>query len=324
MLLDGLDEVKPEVRDTCVQAINNFLQNHFIPLVVCSRVKDYEALDSKLRLQNAVCLQPLTLGQIHKYLAGFGSELEAARTTLEEDATLQELAESPMMLSVMTLAYRGIFVEDMQQLHILEPLEVRRKHVFDAYIRNMFKRRGVDGRYSPQQTIHWLSWLAQKMSLYSQSVFLIERLQPAWLHKFVRLLYRIIIMLTDGLALGLICVLIGGLVGGLGAVLFGSPNVRLIGVVGGMAGGVIGGLVVGLVIGLAWGLVNWGGMAVIHHYALRFVLYCRGHMPWNIVKFLNYATERIFLRKVGGGYMFIHRLLLEHFAEMDSEHPKIE
>jgi len=28
------------------------------------------------------------------------------------------------------------------------------------------------------------------------------------------------------------------------------------------------------------------------------------------------------LQKVGGGYIFIHRMLLEHFAAMDLEHPE--
>ena len=31
------------------------------------------------------------------------------------------------------------------------------------------------------------------------------------------------------------------------------------------------------------------------------------------------AAGRLFLRKVGGGYMFIHRYLLEHFAAMGEE-----
>src|SRR5258708_1875641 len=35
----------------------------------------------------------------------------------------------------------------------------------------------------------------------------------------------------------------------------------------------------------------------------------------------NYAAERILLRKVGGGYIFIHRLLLEYFAGMQAEAP---
>ena len=38
--------------------------------------------------------------------------------------------------------------------------------------------------------------------------------------------------------------------------------------------------------------------------------------PCNYDRFLNYAAERIFLRKVGGGYIFIHHLLLEHFARL--------
>ncbi|MDJ0592593.1 MAG: hypothetical protein QNJ72_21810 [Pleurocapsa sp. MO_226.B13] len=42
-------------------------------------------------------------------------------------------------------------------------------------------------------------------------------------------------------------------------------------------------------------------------------------MPWNYARFLDYAAERIFLRKVGGGYIFIHRMLLEHFARMELE-----
>jgi hypothetical protein len=44
------------------------------------------------------------------------------------------------------------------------------------------------------------------------------------------------------------------------------------------------------------------------------VLWRFGAMPLDYVRFLDYAAERVFLRKVGGGYIFVHRLLLEHFA----------
>jgi hypothetical protein len=36
------------------------------------------------------------------------------------------------------------------------------------------------------------------------------------------------------------------------------------------------------------------------------------------VRFLDYAVERIFLRRVGSGYMFVDRLLQEHFASLES------
>jgi DNA-binding winged helix-turn-helix (wHTH) protein/pimeloyl-ACP methyl ester carboxylesterase len=57
-LLDGLDEVKPKHREACVKAINRFRQEHgLLPMVVCSRSAEYEALKTRLRLQNAIVLQ---------------------------------------------------------------------------------------------------------------------------------------------------------------------------------------------------------------------------------------------------------------------------
>jgi hypothetical protein len=39
----------------------------------------------------------------------------------------------------------------------------------------------------------------------------------------------------------------------------------------------------------------------------------------NLARFLDQATSLVFLRKVGGGYVFIHRLLLEYFAGGDHQ-----
>jgi len=75
------------------------------------------------------------------------------------------------------------------------------------------------------------------------------------------------------------------------------------------------GLIVGLIGGLIAAVVN-GGKACIRHFTLRLILYRKGCIPWNYARFLDYASDRIFLRKVGGGYVFIHHLLLEHFARM--------
>ena len=77
----------------------------------------------------------------------------------------------------------------------------------------------------------------------------------------------------------------------------------------------IGWFIFGLSLGLIFGL-KYGGVAVIQHFALRSLLYKKGRIPWNYARFLDYASERIFLQKVGGGYIFVHRMLLEHFARM--------
>jgi len=79
------------------------------------------------------------------------------------------------------------------------------------------------------------------------------------------------------------------------------------------------GLNIGLLVGLFAGQLTalwYGGLDVIQHYTLRFILSCIRYTSWNYARFLDYAASLVFLQKVGGGYIFIHRLLLEHFAAM--------
>lgn len=99
--------------------------------------------------------------------------------------------------------------------------------------------------------------------------------------------------------------------------------------------GSITGLIVALIIGLIWGLrygltygllggmgfaLWYGGFDAIQHGILRLILYFGGNAPLNYAHFLDYVTNELhFLQKVGGGYIFIHRYLLEHFAAMAVE-----
>ena len=62
--------------------------------------------------------------------------------------------------------------------------------------------------------------------------------------------------------------------------------------------------------------LNRGGSAVIKHYVVRMTLWLNGHTPFKFVKFLDDCARLILLKKVGGGYIFIHRMLLEYFAEI--------
>jgi hypothetical protein len=55
---------------------------------------------------------------------------------------------------------------------------------------------------------------------------------------------------------------------------------------------------------------------VASYYRLRINNYWNGYIPWNYGRFLDHCVDLIFLRRVGGGYIFVHRLLMEHFAEM--------
>ena len=78
------------------------------------------------------------------------------------------------------------------------------------------------------------------------------------------------------------------------------------------------GLVNGVVLGLAAGLYC-GGAAYVQHFVLRFMLWRARRLPFNYPHFLDHAARRILLCKVGGGYIFIHRLLLEYFASLEAK-----
>jgi serine/threonine protein kinase/energy-coupling factor transporter ATP-binding protein EcfA2 len=431
LLLDGLDEVSLDKQQNCVQALNEFCQNNGqTELVVCSRIKDYERLSSRLRFQAAIYLQPLTLEQIRFYLNAIGSGLTAIHQALNTDESLQELARSPLMLSIMTLAYRGIDIQDL----VHQNSSQLRQNLFNAYIEKMFARRFSEQVYPKHQTKQWLIRLAKQMVKESQTVFLIERMQPTWLEtKRKRWTYALgvgllgglitgitaginvarILGISSGILVGIVLGLGGGMIAG---IVFGwaianiepvemikwssakaksalLPGMRIgiivaiislltyiclglflgwnrlflegclyslsglgTGIIFVLLRGLTGGgiqkrttpnqgiwqsaknmtffaligvisistiaaliglpLISGVAIGFVFGMASPAGIACLQHFILRIILYYDRAIPWNYARFLDYATQLIFMQKVGGGYIFIHRLLLEHFAMM--------
>lgn len=178
-LLDGLDEVAPRDRTACIETINTYRQEHgLLPLVVCSRSADYLAQTARVHLGSAVAVQPLTPQQVDDYLAGRGEPLWALRMALHRDAALRELTNTPLMLSILTLTYHGMPVEDLLRR---ESLTDRQRQIFEHYVERMLRHRGAERRYTPEQTTHWLSWLARQLKQHNQTVFYIEHLQPDWL-----------------------------------------------------------------------------------------------------------------------------------------------
>lgn len=72
-------------------------------------------------------------------------------------------------------------------------------------------------------------------------------------------------------------------------------------------------VIAALLAGAAAGLGNGGG-ACLRHYAVRAGLVRRGVIPWRLRSFLDAMTARGLLHRAGGGYAFIHRMLLDHLA----------
>ncbi|MCI5126066.1 MAG: hypothetical protein D3925_16740 [Candidatus Electrothrix sp. AR5] len=435
LMLDGLDEVSEEMRPACVQAVNAYRDEYAMSgIVVACRDKEYRELADKLKLEQALCVQHLTEQQIEEYLVNGGEELTGLRTALPEDAALQELARSPLMLSMMCLAYKGKDADVILQ-DVDEDAGKRQHGLFATYVQRMFQRPRSGVEYEEEKTRRWLIFLASNMQKHGQTIFQMENLQPSWLlTKSEVLLYSIVahplvifgVFLVVGIPLinkGSLWDIVGGLIGIM--VLFpGLPSrgrhlvirtikdmqllqrrfaiilfcgvafsgIHLIlleyvflhyknyysgltvfwpilafavglftslrfntanqpnkepneGVWHTLANGLLLGGVFGFFVGIILVLAEWlfGLLSVallnafglgmlcglpvtmwfvlptfLHHFTLRFVLWLYGYAPWNYARFLDHATDRIFLRKVGGGYIFVHRLLLEYFAAEQS------
>ena len=489
-LLDGLDELSTAVQPDCVAAINDFIdESKPSGLVVCCRLMEYQWLPKRLKLNGAICLESLSSEEVSNYLLRGGPKLAALREAVGADPVLQELAQTPLMLSIMSLACQGADGTELA-MHKGDSADDRRKQIFGLYVEEMFQRKGTASHVFPKEKmIGWLSWLAGKMREHSQSVFLVEGLQPSWLGtRAKRAAYGTVVALSLALIVelpfGLICFYIfglnenltvgllifsiafvgiglgcwsksplkngvlsgsiGGLLGGLsgelitallsvlfvglpatllGGLTVGSLNhialveniswnwnqfwkrtipgsilglsialilgllygfkegptygqnvvlgsglllVPTVGLLVGLIGGFIDrvkagkaspnqgirlslknslaaflvtsltvglivglivelihglslalifGLILGLVFGLSVGL-NRGGSAVIKHYALRLILWLSGYTPFQFIKFLDQCAKLILLKKVGSGYIFIHRMLLEYFADI--------
>jgi len=120
----------------------------------------------------------------------------------------------------------------------------------------------------------------------------------------------------NSIFVGLICMLIGGLLFGLAVWLIGGLS---FGLSFGLSAGLIDGLAIGLINGLVGGLTK-GGNACIRHIVLRLLLWCARctPRPWHYVAFLDDRYSCHLLRKVGGGYLFRHRLLRDYFASLAS------
>jgi eukaryotic-like serine/threonine-protein kinase len=291
-MLDGLDEVNAEHREGCVRAINEFHHTHgLLPLVVCSRTVDYQVLSVPLPTQHAYIVQPLARSQVETYLADLDLAGRAVLQALEEDPSIWELLDTPLMLWVVIATYAG---DSDARPCPGGSRDERRDHLFAAYVDRVLHHRYVDrmglsregeskrriataddegghrsGRlYSRSHTIHWLGWLAHQMLKHRQDTFHLEGLQYDWLSETQQKSMEEWFPWIGGL--------IGCLIGGLGFGFMGLQDGRLhavvicvligalcYGVFGLMTGGRVHVLVFGLGMGSVMGLSMGLSMGLI-------------------------------------------------------------
>ena len=174
-LFDGLDEVSEEHRNQCANAINEYLrENSLTSSALCCRKVEYNLLRQRPDFYGVLTIQPLTRPQVESYVNGGGLGLEGLRTALVADPGLWELAESPLLLSIMALAYRR-----GQGAINVSSLPDRRQNLYDHYVRTMLHRR-AHLLYSPRQSVKYLAVLAKGLERDNQTVFTLDLLNDQW------------------------------------------------------------------------------------------------------------------------------------------------
>jgi len=195
LLLDGLDEVNDQRRADVARLLNDSLlrPQTDLPVLVCSRNDEYAALrdteGARLAMEDAVALQPLGPEQVELYLAA--ARVPGIAQALRDDAGLRELAEVPLTLSMMVLAYADLPAEQIpRHASALQ----RRQALLAAFVERMLQRkeRRARGRplnrdpqfevpvseyaLSPRVVDRQLGWLAVQMSTRMQTTFSMARL----------------------------------------------------------------------------------------------------------------------------------------------------
>jgi len=187
-LLDGLDEVSPDDRPACVEAIDSYLSQHGGGLVLSSRPAAYEELAERLsHIRAKVILRPLSESRIESRLAGEGAELDTLGAALHANPELHELARSPLMLRLLIEAFRDAPAAELGR--VLERATAER--VVEVYVEKMEQRPGSE-RYGRERTRRILRWFARQLSEHKMDRFEIEQLQPSWLAPSWRWLYAIL------------------------------------------------------------------------------------------------------------------------------------
>lgn len=182
-LLDGLDEVGEKLKP-CVEAINEFI-DMFKPagIVVTSRSNEYSELleetgGLKLRLNGAIRLLPLPDEQVLEFINAHHLNL---KPYIAENGPLAKMATNPLMLNVLSDTYAGKSSQELKNRFTTKSTDVPTKKVLKDYVNKNTSSQEPNTNFYPQEnTLKWLSWLANHMNMCDKTIFFIEDLQFDW------------------------------------------------------------------------------------------------------------------------------------------------
>jgi hypothetical protein len=167
-LLDGLDEVAAEHRAGCADAIRKFRHDHgTVPIVVCCRTREHQQLSAKLGLRGTLTIRPLNREQVTEFLSHHAEQFTGAQTALTREPALWELAKTPLMLNIITVAFREPGSSRIVSGGTQEDI---RDRLLAAYVREMLRHRPAS-REEQLSSVRRLAFLARQLQRKKQTLF---------------------------------------------------------------------------------------------------------------------------------------------------------
>ena len=181
-VLDNLDKVKLEFRETCINAINEFRESYFIDVLVSCRTSDYQMTKKQLKLNGSIVLRPLTIARVISFLEGLGRKYAKIKSFLAKDKVLQEIISSPLMVHFILVTPIQPLMDSLKSANKVgfDSQERYRYLIYENFTEYCISKVEVANKYSRNEVIRWLSWLAQTMKRHNLTSFFVERIQPSW------------------------------------------------------------------------------------------------------------------------------------------------
>lgn len=181
LLLDGLDEIAKEDRNSCLEALGQYgaVAEHYY--VICSRIEEYKQsdYDAPVHLQIEVC--PLTDKQIRKELNQIGRrqpEVVPMLHALKKDPILSSAVETPFYFNTAQFLFAG-GKKWSDWNFIAREINGRKEEILVQFLQMQLNASG-EKNYPQEKIQHWLSFLARQMKRDHLAHFELINLQPYW------------------------------------------------------------------------------------------------------------------------------------------------
>ncbi len=168
-LLDGLDEVRHDAREQCMDSIAQLRKHMLAGLVIACRKIEYQKAHRRLQLHSAIELLPLTNEQVSAYLSSSTQPIARPSAMLASDNTFSEFMSSPFIVNTFLNAYNsGSF--SLETITASDPTKSRTQ-IFRAFILNSIRRRRSLHAFPATKIFQYLSFIAKSMVRQSQTIF---------------------------------------------------------------------------------------------------------------------------------------------------------